>query len=75
MSVTEIVLACLGLSGQTLASKGNRQGFALWLFGSLIAMLFFYKVEMFGMMAVQGIYAVLNLYALLRSAKDQREGK
>jgi len=75
MSVTEIVLACLGLSGQTLVSKGNRQGFALWLLGSLIAMLFFYKVEMFGMMAVQGIYAVLNLYALLRPAKDKQEGK
>jgi len=75
MSVTEIVLACLGLSGQTLVSKGNRQGFALWLLGSLIAMLFFYKVEMFGMMAVQGIYAVLNLYALLCPAKDKREGK
>jgi len=73
MSVIEILLACLGLSGQTMVSKGYRQGFMLWLLGCLVAMLFFYNHKMFGMMAVQALYALLNIYALLRPATDKRE--
>ena len=73
MSVTEIVLACLGLSGQTLVSNGNRLGFTLWLLGSLIAMLFVFNLKMFGMMAVQAMYALLNIYSLLRPSTVKRE--
>ena len=67
MSVIEIMLAGLGLVGQTLVSNGNRQGFMVWLVGSLIAIPFFFSQGLYILAMQQGVNSLLNIYSLIRN--------
>ena len=69
------LIILMGLSGQLLIAKKNPAGYACWIVGNISLMFVYVDLHQYGLMGLQAVNTVIQIYALIDWLKSFRHSK